>query len=216
VSGPPSDDVRAVVSDFGGVLTSPLFDAFLRVQAEFGVPEDALARALQHAEARDGANPLYELERGAITESEYLDRLERALEAEIGRRVELAGFAARFMGVLDPNQALFDYYRGLRDRGVRMALLTNNVREWEGHWRPLLPIDDVFELVVDSGFVGVRKPEREIYELTLSRLALPAEACAFVDDLEVNVDAARALGLHGIHYRDTDQAVAELGALLTA
>ncbi len=76
-----------------------------------------------------------------------------------------------------------------------------------------LPIDDLFELVVDSAFVGMRKPEPEIYALTLERLGLPAAACVFVDDLEPNVVAAREAGMRGIVYRDTAQAIAELDAL---
>ena len=87
-------------------------------------------------------------------------------------------------------------------------MLTNNVREWEPHWRAKLPIDEIFELVVDSAFVGMRKPDPAIYALVLERLALPAEACLFVDDIDVNVDAARELGLAAIHFRDTEQAIA--------
>jgi putative hydrolase of the HAD superfamily len=90
------------------------------------------------------------------------------------------------------------------------------VREWEPLWRAKLPIDEVFELVVDSAFVGLRKPEPEIYALTLERLGLPAQACAFLDDLEVNVDAARAAGMHGIHFQDTEQAIRELESVLAA
>ena len=88
------------------------------------------------------------------------------------------------------------------------------MREWEPLWRPMLPIDEVFEVVVDSAFVGMRKPEPEIYALTLERLGLPGEACAFVDDLEVNVVAAREAGMQGIVFRDTASAVAELESLL--
>jgi putative hydrolase of the HAD superfamily len=104
--------------------------------------------------------------------------------------------------------------RSLRDRGFRMAVLTNNVREWQPLWRPVFPIDEIFELVVDSGFVGMRKPEREIYELTLERLGLRAEDCLFVDDTEVNVDAARELGMAAVHFRSSEQAIAEIEAAL--
>jgi putative hydrolase of the HAD superfamily len=118
------------------------------------------------------------------------------------------------MGELEPNEPMFAYLRGLRDRGLRLGLLTNNVREWEPYWRRMLPVDDVFDVIVDSGFVGMRKPERGIYELTLERLGLPAAECVFLDDLEVNVDAARELGMQGIVYRDADRAIAEIDALL--
>ena len=73
------------------------------------------------------------------------------------------------------------------------------------------PVDEIFELVVDSGFVGMRKPDAEIYELTLERLGNPEPgSCLFVDDLEANVEAARELGISAVHYRHNDQAIAEI------
>jgi putative hydrolase of the HAD superfamily len=207
--------IQAVVSDFGGVLTSPLLQAFNRVQDDIDVPIEAYGAAMAHSLEHDGEHPLYVLERGEITEADFLARVGRGLEAVLGRHVELHGFGARLMEALEPNQQLFDYYGTLRrERGLRFALCTNNVREWESAWRAKLPIDDLFEVVVDSAFVGTRKPEPQIYALTLEWLGLPAEVCAFVDDLERNVVAAREAGMHGIVYRDTAQAIAELEALL--
>jgi putative hydrolase of the HAD superfamily len=207
--------VEAVVSDFGGVLTSPLFEAFAGVQRVHGVPAEAFGAALARAAEQDGgANPLFELERGAITEAAFLAKLEGALQAELGREVELEGFGATFFEHLHPNEELFAFMRALHGRGYRMALLTNNVREWEPLWRSMLPVDEIFELVVDSGFVGVRKPERAIYELTLERLGVPAAVTLFLDDLEINCDAARALGMRAVHFRSTAQAIEEIEAAL--
>ena len=207
--------IRGIVSDFGGVLTTPLIGAFSRLQEGVDIPTEAYGEAMAHALARDGVHPLFALERGEISEADFLARLERGLEAALGRRVSLNGFAARLMAALQPNHELFDHFRALRrERGLRFALCTNNVREWEPLWRPKLPIDDVFDVVVDSAFVGTRKPEPEIYAITLERLGLPATACAFLDDLEVNVEAARAAGMHGIVFRDTARAIAELTSLL--
>ena len=95
---------------------------------------------------------------------------------------------------------MIDFVRELRGRGVRAALLTNNVREWEPLWRAKLPeIDELFEVVVDSAFVGLRKPDPAIYELTLERLGgVSRRDCVFVDDLEVNCEAARALGMAAV------------------
>jgi putative hydrolase of the HAD superfamily len=208
--------IAAVVSDFGGVLTSPLQDAFLAVQDGLDIPLEAYGGAMGAAAREHGQHPLFALERGEISESEFLGRLERGLADTLGREVSLHGFGQRLMDALHPNEQLFAHYRALRARGVRLALLTNNVREWEPLWRPKLPIDEVFETVVDSAFVGMRKPEPEIYALTLARLGLPAGACVLVDDLEVNIDAARTAGMHGVHFRDTAQAIAELDELLAA
>jgi putative hydrolase of the HAD superfamily len=206
--------IRAVVSDFGGVLTTPLLEGFARFQEDTGVPAEAFGAALAQAAASDGRNPLFELEVGAISEGEFLATLERELTAGLGRPVELHGFAKRYMGALDPNEALFAHYRALHARGIRFAMLTNNVREWEPLWRSKLPVDEIFETVVDSAFVGLRKPDPAIYAIVLERLELPAEECAFVDDIAVNVEAARALGFAVVHFRDTDQAIAELDVLI--
>jgi putative hydrolase of the HAD superfamily len=207
--------IRAVVSDFGGVLTAPLMDGFARIQDDTGVPPAAFGSALRRAaEANGGRNPLFDLEVGAIAEHEFLAAMERELEAELGRAVTLHGFGERYLGALDPNEELFAHYRELHARGLRFALLTNNVREWEPFWRSKLPIDEIFETVVDSGFVGVRKPDPAIYAIVLERLALPAEECAFVDDIAVNVEAARELGFAAILFHDTAQAIAELDAVL--
>jgi putative hydrolase of the HAD superfamily len=96
--------------------------------------------------------------------------------------------------------------------------LTNNVREWEPLWRGKLPqLDRIFELVVDSAFVGLRKPDPEIYELTVERLGgdLRAGECLFVDDLEVNCETARALGMTAVRFQTAKQAIAELDSALS-
>ncbi len=207
--------IRAVVSDFGGVLTTPLFDAFTRVQEAQGIPLETLGAAMWRATRERGENPLFPLERGEITEGEFLDVLGAALSAEAGREVEMSDFAARYFAELHPNEEMIAFLRELREeRGLRLAILTNNVREWEPRWRPIWPIDELFEVVVDSGFVGMRKPDRAIYELTLERLGLPAEACAFLDDLEANCDAARDLGMTAIRFETTEQAIRDLEAAL--
>ena len=206
--------IEAVVSDFGGVLTTPLVESFAALQGDSGVTLEAVGKALARVAEADGRNPLYELETGRMTERDFLSRLGASLSAQLGREVELHGFGERYFAELHPNEALIAYFRELRSRGLRLALLTNNVREWEPLWRPKLPVDELFELVVDSAFVGMRKPDPEIYELTLSRLDLPAGACVFLDDIDVNVATARELGMKGVHFHDTEQAVAEIEALL--
>jgi len=209
--------IKAVVSDFGGVLTTPLLDAFAALQRAHGLPLEALGRGLALAAERDGGrNPLFELEKGAISERDFARRLGDALAELLGRPVALERFGETFFEHLHPNEELFSYMRTLHGRGYRMAILTNNVREWEPLWRSMLPIDEIFDVVVDSGFVGLRKPEPGIYRLLLERLALPPEETVFLDDVEINCDAARELGMHAIHFRSTAQAIADLEAVLTA
>jgi epoxide hydrolase-like predicted phosphatase len=207
--------IEAIVSDFGGVLTTPLFQSFLRFQESHGVPLETLGQVMQQIADRDGENPLYPLERGEMTEADFLALLGDALRAELGRDIDMGGFAESYFAGLDTNHVFVDWLRDARERrGLRLALLTNNVREWEARWRAMLPVDELFETVVDSAFVGLRKPDPRIYELTLERLRLPAEACAFVDDFEHNCAAAAELGMHAVVFSDTDQAIADLEALL--
>jgi putative hydrolase of the HAD superfamily len=203
-----------VISDFGGVLTSPLIEGFAAMQESSGLSLEALGNAMVRVYEEDGAHPLFELETGRLSEHDFLERLGVALTADLGRPVELHGFGREYFAKLEPNQPLIECMRALRSRGYRMALLTNNVREWEPYWRPMLPVDEIFEVVVDSGFVGMRKPDREIYDLTLERIGLPAVECLFVDDTEVNCQAAAELGMKTVHFRTTEQALSEIGAAL--
>jgi putative hydrolase of the HAD superfamily len=206
--------IEAVVSDFGGVLTTPLFNAFARVQEEQGIPLESLGKAMWAATQDRGENPLFALERGELSEREFLEILGVALSAEVGREVAMHDFAERYWGQLSPNEEMLAFLRDLKGRALRMALLTNNVVEWEPRWRPVWEIDELFELVVDSGFVGMRKPEPEIYTLTLEKLGLPAEACVFIDDIEINCDAARELGMHAVRFVDSAQTIADVEAIL--
>lgn len=207
---------RGLVSDFGGVLTSPLAGAFARVQADGGVPVEALGRAMVDVAKASGAHPLFELECGRLSEREFLGGLERALEPILGHPVSLAEFPERYFAGLDPNHELFGYYRELHGRGIRLALCTNNVREWEPRWRPMFPFDEIFHDVVDSGFVGLRKPDPAIYALTLERIGLAAADVVFVDDVDVNIDAAREAGMRAVHFESNAQAIPLIEAALAA
>jgi putative hydrolase of the HAD superfamily len=205
--------VRAVVCDFGGVLTSPLLESFEAYQDESGIPFEELGKAMMRAAEKHGEYPLFQLERGEISEAEFL----ATIEAELDGDVRLDSLRNTYFANLHPNRAMIDYMRELRGRGLRMAILTNNVREWEPHWRAKLPeLDEIFEVVVDSAFVGMRKPDPRIYELTVERLGggLRAAECAFVDDNEVNVEAAAKLGMRGVQFTGNEQARAELEAIL--
>lgn len=207
--------IRAVISDFGGVLTTPLLRSFLAFQDQTGIPWDAMGRAMQRIAERNGAFPLFELEKGRMTEAEFLDLLREHLEPELGHQPELHRFKEIYFEALDQNEAMVELMRDLRRRGYRMALLTNNVREWEPLWRSMLPVDEIFEVIVDSAFVGMRKPEREIYELTLERLGgIGPQECLFVDDTDINCDSARELGMEAVHFQSNEQAIPEIeGAL---
>ena len=201
-----------LICDFGGVLTSPLQVGFRAYQEESGLSLEALGTAMARAAEADGDHPLFVLERGEITAAEFRGRIERHLEAGF----DLDRLVALYFDHMEPNRSMIDYVRELRGRGVRAALLTNNVREWEPLWRSKLPeIDELFELVVDSAFVGLRKPDPAIFALTLERLGgVEAARCVFVDDLDVNCEAARGLGMAAVRFEDAGQAIPEIESAL--
>jgi putative hydrolase of the HAD superfamily len=211
----PGKRIEAVISDFGGVLTTPLVQSFMAFQDQTGIAMEILGEAMQAAtEANGGGNPLFEMERGEITEVAFLEQLTDSLEPLLGHRPEMHRFKEIYFEALDPNPPMIELMRELKQGGYRMAMLTNNVREWEPWWRPMLPVDEIFETVVDSGFVGYRKPESKIYALTLERIGLAAESCLFVDDVLVNCEGAERAGIAAVHFQDNEQAIAEIrGAL---
>jgi putative hydrolase of the HAD superfamily len=205
--------IKALISDFGGVLTSPLAAGFLAYQDEAGISLQELGAAMQAAADQHGDHPLYALERGEISESEFGRRLGEHLHDGF----DLTRLRELYFERLDPNPPMIEFVRRQRQRGLRTALLTNNVREWEPLWRAKLPeLDEIFELVVDSAFVGMRKPEPAIYELTVERLGdgLQAQDCLFVDDFEHNCEAARKLGMTAVRFENAEQAIPELESAL--
>jgi putative hydrolase of the HAD superfamily len=206
--------ITAVISDFGGVLTSPLLDSFVAFQDSSGISLEHLGMAMGAVAAREGANPLFELETGRMSEAEFLRLLGEELSRQFGHTVTLHGFGERYFEHLHPNQPVIDYMRELRQRGYKLAICTNNVREWSERWRSKLPVDEIFDVVIDSAFVGSRKPEPRIYELTLEDLGVPAEQALLVDDIEVNCTAARELGMQAVWFRSSEQAIAEVEAAL--
>jgi putative hydrolase of the HAD superfamily len=201
------------ICDFGGVLTTPLQEGFLAYQEESGVSLEELGKAMGRAAEEHGDHPLFALERGEITEVEFRDRIQRHLDDGF----DLTRLRALYFERIDPNRGMIEFVRELRGRGVRAALLTNNVREWEPLWRAKLPeIDELFELVVDSAFVGLRKPDPAIFRLTLERLGgVAPERCVFLDDLDVNCAAARELGMAAVRFESAEQSIPEVESALS-
>jgi putative hydrolase of the HAD superfamily len=214
-SGAGAMPVEAVVCDFGGVLTTPLFEAFAKIQEEFGIEAGDLRDAMALLGERQGENPLFPLERGEVAEADFLAELDGALREVLGREVHVHRFRIALFEGLNPNPEMIELMRELREGGgLRMAMLTNNVREWEPLWRAMLPVDEIFEEVIDSAFVGHRKPEPRIYEITSERVGLPLDRCLLVDDMEVNCEAAEAQGMRAVQFWSNEQAIPEIRAAL--
>lgn len=112
------------------------------------------------------------------------------------------------------NEDMVAFIHDLKSAGLPIGILTNNVKEFREMWWPLMDFATIFDTIVDSHEVGMRKPNPAIYQLTMNRLGATPTRTAFLDDLEANVHAANALGMHGVHVEeDSSGAIARARAL---
>jgi epoxide hydrolase-like predicted phosphatase len=212
-----SSTIEAVVFDYGGVFTPSPFVAAHAYATAHGVEPDRLIEIVFGAYHTDSDHPWHRLERGELAFADALAAIGRDAD-EHGVRFDAGEM---FRGMLDDGidrSVVTDTVRSLRERGISTAILTNNIREYGDHWRERVGADELFDLVVDSCHEGLRKPDAAIYELALERLAVrdPARA-VFLDDFEANVDAARAIGMHGIVVgTDPRDALRQLEAIVAA
>jgi putative hydrolase of the HAD superfamily len=230
-------ELRAVVIDWGGVLTQPigdtvrdwiaadqidwdtylavvgpwLSDAYGTATAPGGV---VLPTSAQHKDpaSRLNGNPVHALERGECTVAEFEELLAARLIRTDGLPVLAEGLLTRMLSASVPVPAMYQLIRDLRAKGIHTALLSNS---WGAGGYPREDFPGLFDAVVISGEVGMRKPEARIFHHTAELLGAAPGECVFVDDLEANVKAAVDVGMTGVHHTDpisTQQRLTELFA----
>ena len=204
--------VDAVVFDYGGVLTLPVresIDAWLEAD---GIDPASFSRTLKawlSRGAQDGT-PIHRLETGELSVPEFDALLAAELATVDGRQVAPVGVLKRLFAGMQPDPAMFALVEDLRAADVRVGLLSNS---W-GNTYPRERIDALFDPVVISGEVGMRKPLSPIYELALERLGIPAGRVLFIDDAEPNILGARCVGLQALLHTDAVTTRAALAALI--
>jgi len=205
---------QAVLFDFGGVFTQSPFEAVRLHGDELGADPELVLSVLFGDYDQDGDHPWHRLERGEIAFGVARAEINE-LAAASGLDFDPFNAFAKFGIGGHMADAMVQRTRKLRADGIRTALITNNVREFGDAWRNLVPVDELFEVVIDSSHAGVRKPDPKIFRLALDALDVPAERSLFLDDFPGNVAAATALGMRGILVgTDRLAAIAELDALL--
>ena len=194
---------RGLLVDWGGVLTSSLFDSFSAFcQLEGLAPETLAQRFRGDPTCRE---LLIGLETGRITEEDF----EPPLAAALG--VSAPGLIDRMFAGSGPEESMVDAVRAARHAGVRTGLVSNS---WGTRRYPRELLSDLFDGVVISGEVGMRKPAPEMYVLGAERIGVAPELCVFVDDLPFNFAPAAELGMATVHHRTAEQTIAELEQLL--
>ena len=202
---------RGLLVDYGGVLTTGVGRSFRAFERTHGMPRGSLLELLQAAyESEAEESAIARFERGEMEVVDFEGALGRQL-GSAGYRVPSEGLVERLFGGTETDERMWELVARARSAGVRTGLLSNS---WgpEGYLRDRF--DDHFDAVVISGEVGLRKPGRAIFRLASERLGLEPDACAFVDDLERNVEVARELGMHGVVHRDVATTAAALAAFL--
>jgi putative hydrolase of the HAD superfamily len=205
--------VSAVIFDLGGVLTESPIRSFTAYEREAGLPEGLIV-ALNSTDPH--TNAWARFERNELDVAGFSAAFE-AEAAAAGHRVEAARVLEALRGELRPSMVAA--VRTLREKGLPLALLSNNVAPME-RTGPLGELLALFDAIVESSVEGVRKPEPEIYERALTRLSdavgrrIEAADCAYLDDLGINLKPARALGFSTIKVVEPDAALAELSELV--
>jgi putative hydrolase of the HAD superfamily len=213
-------EMRAVITDWGGVLTQPIRDTVrdwitadqIDWDTYVAVVGPWLTTAYDPLEVAASArvNPVHALERGECTVAEFETMLAERLVTTTGGKVIADGLLTRMLSASRPDPVMYQIIRDLRGSGVRTALLSNS---WGNDGYPRHDFPGLFDAVVISGEVGMRKPEPRIFLHTAELLDIDPGCCVFIDDLEHNVKAAAGCGMTGVHHTNPADTVSQLTAL---
>jgi len=204
--------VDAVLFDYGGVLTSPVGESIAAWHAADGIDPQSFSVTLKQWLSRTvpWVTPIHRLETGELVAAEFEEIFAAALRTVDGRPIEAEGILARMFAEMRPDPEMFALAQNLRESGVRVGLLSNS---W-GNTYSRTEIDVLFDPVVISGEIGLRKPRAAIYEHAVGLLGLPAGRVLFVDDAEPNIIGAQACGLRALHHTSPRCTRAALAALV--
>ncbi|MDQ3956971.1 MAG: HAD family phosphatase [Actinomycetota bacterium] len=202
---------RALVVDFGGVLTTSLQLAMIEFATRNGIELQDLARAALGGYVGEEDALVFDFETGKISEAEFCTAFATRLERASGVRVEPEGLVSRMFGGLRLEEAMVGAVAAARSHGLKTGLLSNS---WGTGLYPRDRLTALFDVMVISGEVGLRKPDPAIFELTVERLGVRASACVFVDDHPGHLASARDAGMATVLHREPEKTIAELESLL--
>ncbi len=194
-----------LLMDWGGVLTTDVFVSFAAFCEAEGLAPDAVKTAFMTDPAARGL--LADFECGRLEDADFEQQFGAVLQV---RRPE--GLIGRLFGSMGVNGELISAVERFRSGGVKTGLLSNS---WGATTYPQELLAQLFDVLVISGELGVRKPEPLIYELAIEKMGMPAGQLVFVDDLLGNLKPVRALGIHTILHQDTARTIQELHAVLS-
>jgi putative hydrolase of the HAD superfamily len=205
--------IRAVWTDFGGVLTPPIAEDTAAYCRRLDLPPKDFLAAMRAIGDSYGTDPMAPLDTPLLTVEEWSERMEEILRAEHGHTVDLSNFSEQWFTDRETNKRWLVRLERLKADGYFVGLLSNMVPAWDSYWRRMVPIE-LFDDLVLSFRVGCRKPEPEVFQLAQEHAGQPAQACLLVDDSAANCEGATAAGWQAIHFTDTGTAIDQLDNLL--
>ena len=206
------EPLTGLLIDFGGVLTTSVTRSFRAFCTEMGLPPNLAKEAFLEAyQGHEGDGPVHLMETGEITVEEFAAGLAHVMTERSGIEVSAEGLVEKLFALMELDEPMFAAVIAARKAGVRTGLLSNS---WGVDNYPHDRFDEMFDIVVISGEVGIRKPDPAIFDLAARRLGVPANQCLFIDDLDKNIIAAEEAGMTGILHRDTRETIAEMSELL--
>ena len=191
-------DFECILWDFGGVFTGSPFYSIDIYSAHLGVKSQELIELVLGYGLDDGDHHWHRLERGEITMSEALEEIEVLTSARGIEGFEIRDFFKSMGGRNDTTEEMFDAVRRYKDLGISQFILSNNILEFSSSWKAMLP-ENIFDGIIDSSEVGIRKPDPKIFTLALQIADNSADKTIFLDDYVEHVNVAEELGIKGIH-----------------
>ncbi|MCE6996347.1 HAD-IA family hydrolase [Saccharothrix sp. S26] len=198
--------ISAIWTDFGGVLTPPVADDVAVFCARMGMTPEQFIAAEVAVGRRYGVDAMAPLDTPLITEDEWAAQVQQVLAEEHGVEVDLSDFGTKWFTDRSGNPEWEGWLRAHHGE-VFIGLLSNMPPAWDAHWRRLVPPAGLFDELVMSFEVGCRKPSPEIFELAAGLAGAPPEECVLVDDLEKNCEGARAAGWQAVHFTKPSDAI---------
>ena len=202
---------KALVVDFGGVLTTPLQDAMTQYASDLGIELQDLVRVALRAYAGEDDNLVTGFETGRIPEEEFAVAFAERLSEITPQPVDPATVVDGIFSGMSLEEDMISAVEAARSHGLKTALLSNS---WSLRHYPRARFDAIFDVIVISGEVGLRKPDAEIFTLTLDRLGVEASGSVFVDDHPGHLKAALEEGMKTVLHRTPAETLEELRAVL--
>lgn len=209
---------KIVWFDFGGVLSPPIEDLFEIYFEKTCIPSTVLKDAMYKVASHMGLETLSPIENALVTEEKWGRAIREVIHQDYPKvdtsKARLEQFGEQWFSQIEPNWEMINELRRLKDSGITVGILTNNVIEWEPYWKKMLRLDNVVDYIVDSCKERRRKPEPEFFYIAEQHSGYSPEECILIDDLLVNCESAEKRGWSTVHFKNSQQALSDLHSII--